>query len=239
MTNLQGGLWKTLRRLPLNYTILLILLFCLSVGSVVPQLLTGKFSWGDVPKIANLGANMTNIRENGINLPGWNSQQQKVLNLGEGKWSLQLLEQSGEPPTILLLLPQTYHRSHPGVEWSDLRSVFHWNSDPVTTLNFPTTGGHEVTARFFRGWDKRTFAVVQWYAFPDGGHYSPSRWYWSDQWAQLRGGRVPWVAVCLQVMIEPTKSLEDVRPDVLKKAQLVQNSLKEQFFNRLEFRSSP
>ncbi len=237
MTNFRDSWFKPLKQLPLNYLVLMVLLFCLCVASILPQILGRQWSWIDSPKIPNLGATMKNIRDRGIDLPGWTPTQHKNIDLAEGKWSLQVLDRANEPPVVLFLLPQSYHRSHPAVEWYDLNSVNRLKSDPVRIIEFSTRSG-QVTARFFRGWERRTFAILQWYAYPNGGHHSASHWFWSDQWAQLSGNRVPWVAVSVQMRIEPSKNLEDVRPQMIKLAQLVQNSLEEQFFNRLKSQSS-
>jgi hypothetical protein len=84
----------------------------------------------------------------------------------------------------------------------------------------------DITARLFRAWnDKQTFAVVQWYARPDGGNFASSSWFWADQIAQLQDRRVPWIAVCLKIPIEPLGDLNKVEADFKAIASLVQQTL--------------
>jgi cyanoexosortase B-associated protein len=88
-----------------------------------------------------------------------------------------------------------------------------------------------VKARFFRAWNQQTFAVVQWYAFNNGGHFSPANWFWQDQLAQLSDRRVPWVAVCLKIPIEPLGELKDAQSVAESLAKTVQTQLNNTVFS--------
>ncbi len=103
------------------------------------------------------------------------------------------------------------------------------NSDSQRDLKFTIDNNSQtadVTARFFRAWnDKQTIAVVQWYARPDGGNFNPSSWFWADQIAQLKDRRVPWIAVCLKIPIEPLGDLNKVEAEIKAISTQVQESL--------------
>jgi hypothetical protein len=78
-----------------------------------------------------------------------------------------------------------------------------------------------------RGIDARnTFAVMQWYAWPDGGHFAPGKWFWADQaqqWQQRQ--RLPWVAVSILLPIEPVGDIRSHTAAVTEIAQAVQQGL--------------
>ena len=99
-------------------------------------------------------------------------------------------------------------------------------SDKSAGTTKPTTASAKVEARFFRAWtQRRTVAVLQWYAWSGGGNPAPSRWFFADQLAQLRRNRVPWVAVCLQIPIEPLGDIEASRPLAESLGKVVQTAL--------------
>jgi hypothetical protein len=103
------------------------------------------------------------------------------------------------------------------------------NSDSYRDLKFSIEDNSQslnVTARLFRAWnDKQTFAVVQWYARPDGGHYSPANWFWADRAAQLQERRLPWIAVCLKYPIQPLGELDRVEAELKALASEIQQTL--------------
>jgi cyanoexosortase B-associated protein len=106
--------------------------------------------------------------------------------------------------------------------------------DSERDLQFSANNGSQsvrVKARLFRAWnDKQTFAVVQWYARPDGGDYSVLSWFVKDQIAQLQDQRIPWVAVCLKIPIEPLGEIDRVETKIKALATQVQQSLMETAF---------
>lgn len=84
----------------------------------------------------------------------------------------------------------------------------------------------KVEARFFRAWNQRqTFAVLQWYARPDGGNPEPSHWFFADQIAQWHRRRVPWVAVSIHIPIQPLGDIETARAQAESLGQSVQAAL--------------
>ncbi len=216
--------------------------------AAVPGYWTGNWSWAELPPVANI-KQINALRQTGLELPGWKTLKQKTVLIGSHEWSIQVIKQDNSKPVVLLLLPQSDRvlpqsdrESLPEVEWVDINGFEKWKTDSYTKVRFavetsplkktalaskPTKKtAAEVEARFFRAWNQRqTLAVLQWYAWPEGGHPAPSRWFWLDQLAQLRRERVPWVAVCLQIPMEPLGDLEASRPLAKSLGNLVQTTL--------------
>jgi len=233
---------------------LLCFLLVLIVIGAVPGYLTGHWRWAQLPPVATL-PQLTQLRNKGLELPGWKILEQRILKLGGHEWSIQSMEGNYPKPILLLLLPQITHKSQPQVEWMDLRGFEKWRTDSYSQLKFTsessqgeklTTGAKnkstaQVEARFFRAYPPpellsarpqplspellQTFAVVQWYALPQGGSPNPSYWFWADQRAQLHQGRTPWVAVCLQIPIEPLGNIEKYRPLAESLSKMIQTAL--------------
>lgn len=215
---------KLKKKLPGNYLLLLCLLLLLILGGILPNLISGQWSWVDQPRISNM-QKMRALQESGIELSDLKTINQQQGEIGEGKWSVQVLESSEGKRITLLLKPQVYYKNQPGLEWSDISSISRWNQGETTELLIPAWSGGMARARFYRAWTQNTFAVVQWYAWLGGGHYDPSVWYWLDQWAQLKRQRVPWIAVSLVIPLEPTKELQTLTPFALNLAREVQSYL--------------
>lgn len=209
---------------------ILILLVVIGAG---PGYLKGKWDWQDLPRVQNI-KQISNLLKTGLNVPGWKTTEQTKTTIGGNEWSWQNLEREGQKPITLLLLPQKYYRNQPEVEWVDLDGFGNWKSDRHSKLNFTVSESNKtvkVRARFFRAWNqKQTFAVVQWYASPEGGTPSPSNWFWSDLFAQLHRDRVPWIAVSLQMEIEPLGDLAKAKPQAESLAKIVQASLLQDIF---------
>ncbi len=72
---------------------------------------------------------------------------------------------------------------------------------------------------------RQTYAVMQWYAWPDGGSPAPRHWFYADRIAQLSNRRAPWVAVSLLIPIEPLGNIETVEATATSLAQDVQDAL--------------
>lgn len=232
---------KSLRLGILSRIAVLCLLLALVGIGAVPGYWTGTWRWASPPPVTNL-KQLRELPKTGLEIPGWQTIEQKRVEIGGHKWSVQALEQDNSKPLLLLLLPQNDHKSQPQVEWVDIDGLEQWQTDSYTTAKFvaepsgldKSAGASQsiaarkadVKARFFRAWNQRqTVVVLQWYAWPDGGHPAPSRWFWSDQFAQLHRRRVPWVAVCLQIPIEPLGDLEAARPLAESLGKLVQTAL--------------
>lgn len=223
---------KVKKKIPGNYLLLLGLLLFLILGGILPNLISGQWSWMDQPRIGNI-QKMQALRKSGIDLPNLTTIDQRQAQIGEGEWSVQMVESPDGKRITVLLKPQVYYKDQPEVEWSDINSIGRWNTGETTGLTIPTQSGGKATARFYRAWKQNTFAVVQWYAWLGGGHYDPSVWYWLDQWAQLKRQRVPWIAVSLHIPLEPTKELQTLTPFALNLAGEVQSNLEQNVLSQL------
>ena len=197
--------------------LILLLLISIFVGAMPGYLAGGQWRWSQLPKVPHLRAVKSVL--DGLELPNWTITQHQQVRIGGQTWSVQVMgsERSEiSKPLMLLLRPQNYYLDQPGVEWMDLNGLEQWKTDSEGQLNFTLSEGSDrrsIKTRFFRAWNRQqTFAVVQWYAFPSGGGYSNFSWFWRDQIAQLRRSRVPWIAACLKIPIEPLANLDEVQP---------------------------
>jgi len=234
---------KSMRSRIIPKVVVLCFLSILIAIGAVPGYLSGNWLWKEPPPVVNL-KQLRSLREAGLKLPNWKTIEQTTGVVGGHKWSIQTFEGDNPKPIQLLLLPQTANKSQPQVEWVDINGFERWKTDSYTKIQVeveplkPTVPNAKVETRFFRAWNQRqTFAVLQWYAWPSGGHPAPSRWFWSDQLAQLHRNRVPWVAVCLQIPIEPLGDIEAARPLAESLAKMVQTALMRDSFGNTQEQS--
>ncbi|MDZ8240704.1 MAG: cyanoexosortase B system-associated protein [Nostoc sp. ChiQUE01a] len=201
---------------------LLLLLLLLAMGGV-PGYLTGHWQWKQPPPVASL-KELKQIRKAGLTVPGWQTIEQAEQQIGEHKWSLQVIKKEGSDDTqaILLLLPQNGPMDQPEVEWTEVNGwgrsrwgkwdVAQYRSAEFTvkpSVKLASNIETKVEARFFRAsTPQQTFAVLQWYAMPNGGNTSPLNWFVADQLAQWRKQRTPWVAVSILIPMEPLGQVE-------------------------------
>jgi cyanoexosortase B-associated protein len=228
--------------------VVLVLLFLLLIAGAVPQYLAGKASGAAVPHV-KVVSTLKQLRDSGLQLSGWETIQQNPLEFGERIWSYQMVQpivpesSPNAPFAVLLLMPQKHHYDRPQVEWTDLQGLQNWNEDSEQWIRLPsasnsagnsvtraTNRGKQPSVRFFRGWREEenrivTVAVLQWYAWPEGGDWSPNTWFWQDWRAQWGNQRLPWVAVSILVPIEPLGDIETVRPTLEALGQTVQQEL--------------
>ena len=214
----------------INTIIVLLLLITIAIAAIPGYLQGGEWSWSDVPALANTHK-LRALLKTGVSFDDWQILKQKQLRIGGKKWSAQAITQGESSPVIVLLAPQTYYTNRPYVEWTDLQGLEKWKTDSHRQLEFTSDTQFSVKARFLRSLNQQTFAIVQWYAFPNGGHPSSTNWFWRDQIAQLKQQRVPWIAVCLKIPLNPLDDLETVEPLAISLARQVQNSLQENTFN--------
>ena len=214
----------------LQITLLIFLSILLAVGTV-PGYLAGKWQWQNPPAVKVLGA-LKQIRKQGIEIPGWRTTEQKSMILGEHPWSIQTIESetkhaNTKDTATVFLFTQNGPRDQPQVEWSDLNGVQRWKRDSESQQNF-TANQVPVTARLFRAWNsKRTYAVMQWYAWSEGGHPEPSHWFFADRLAQFQGKRQPWIAVSILLPMEPLDDLNKYRDKITALAQPIESRLLE------------
>lgn len=225
--------WQGRGGLSISRLVLLCLLTLLAVFAAVPGYFHGSWHWSDVPPVMNIYY-LKKVRQLGLQLPGWQIGERAEVQIGEHFWGVQTIEREGQNPITIYLMPQEYYRMQPQVEWTDLKGVERWKTDSPTTLTFslPGKADQQVNANFFRAWREQTYAVVQWYAWHQGGNPDPAHWFWADQQAQLRGGRVSWVAVCLKIPIDPLSDLNSHRIFAKSLAQMVQATLEREVFSK-------
>ncbi|HEY9625050.1 MAG TPA: cyanoexosortase B system-associated protein [Crinalium sp.] len=228
-----------------HLTRLLVAVFLLAIAAVpvIPAYVTQQWPWTNPPDVPHL-TQLKQLRTAGLSLSGWTTLNHQVAELGGHKWSIQTmmptdaaLQAQLNAPVVLMLRPQTWHRDQPQVDWMDINGVQQWTADSQRRLTFtisiPQPGNSansrqvDVAARFLRGWNqKQTYAVLQWYAWSDGGHPSPSQWFWADLSTQWRDRhRMPWVAVSLLVPIKPLGDINSVRSLVESIGQSIQSAL--------------
>lgn len=235
---------KFFQQKQLAHVAVLLLFIMLLILRGIPGYMTGSWQWKQPPAVANLTA-LREMRKTGITLPNWQTVQHAEQLVSTGRWSLQIIKQQGtQNQAILLLHPQNGPMDQPEVEWTDINSwgksrwqrwdiaqfrqaEFMVNGQPKSGANSET----KVYARFFRVYTQQeTFAVLQWYAMPNGGHPSPWRWFLSDQLAQWHQNRVPWVSVSIMIPMEPLGQVETAWPLAQSIGETVQATLMTNFF---------
>jgi cyanoexosortase B-associated protein len=209
--------------------VLLVFLLGLLMVGAVPHYLTQKWPWKAPPPVAHL-AELRAIRKVGLPIAHWKTTKGSPLKLGEHQWYEQTIGK-GNQTAHLLLLPQGGPTQQPQVEWNDIQSIQRWQRDSDKTLTIAPAGIPAFTPHLFRAWSStRTYAVIQWYAQSNGGSASPSRWYVADRIAQWQRQRIPWVAVSVQMPMEPLDDLSKYESGAIALAQDIQSSLRARIF---------
>ncbi|MCC5638596.1 cyanoexosortase B system-associated protein [Nostoc sp. CHAB 5844] len=230
---------KVLKEKQVNYIVALVLLLLLLAMGGVPGYFTGRWEWKQPLPVTTL-KELRKIRKTGLIIPGWQTVQQTEQQVGEHKWSLQILKQaSSQTQVILLLLPQNGPKDQPEVEWTEIngwgkqrwgkwdiaqnRSVEFQVKQSQNSISNPEV---PVKARFFRvSTQQDTFAALQWYAFRNGGDSLPLRWFFTDQLAQWQKRRIPWVAVSILIPMETLGNVETTRSLARSLGEAVQTTL--------------
>ncbi|CEJ43943.1 cyanoexosortase B system-associated protein [Umezakia ovalisporum] len=228
----------------LTHVAVLCLLLILLTTNGISGYTTGSWQWKQPPDVPNL-RELREIRKTGITLPDWQTVEQIEQVLGTSRWSLQILNQkSTQNQAILLLHPQNSPMDQPEVEWTDINSwgksrwqrwdIAQFRSAEFTLKRHPKSGANtetKVEARFFRvSTQHETFAVLQWYATPNGGHPLPWRWFLADQLAQWHQKRIPWVSVSIMIPMEPLGQVVSTWALAQSIGQTVQTTLMANFF---------
>lgn len=227
--------FDSLHRPPLKLLIVLCVLAAALAGAI-PGYWAGQWTWQQVPEVSQL-KQLKAVQKDGLKLTGWQTLEQKTVEIGGHKWSAQAIVPEAEAKTTapqkavwLLLRPQTWSKDMPQIDWTDINGVQQWTSDSERRFSFTVQSAAravQVNTRFFRSWTKnRTDAVLEWYAWVNGGHPAPSRWFWADQLAQLRHRqRLAWVAVSIQIPIKPLGEIDPIQAQAEALAKLVQSTL--------------
>lgn len=222
---------KSRHRVRIGILILLVLSLLWGLLVVLPSQ-SGSYA---LPEVERLGT-LRQIRKTGLLLPEQPNARAQAIDIGGHRWVIQELDTVPELPAVLLVRPQADTEDKPYVDWSDLDGFFQWQRDPSQQLTVEVAEGNTVQARWFIARDpgenrvvlfQQTVAVVQWYAFDQDGRASPWQWFWRDQRAQLRRDRVPWIAVCIRVPIEPGTELETTREPLTQMILAVQGAISE------------
>ncbi|MBE7384553.1 MAG: cyanoexosortase B system-associated protein [Leptolyngbya sp. SIO1E4] len=212
--------------------------------ATLPHYVSGQWPWSAPPKVPQINQLRTLI-ETPLVLPGWERTFHQEVSISGNSWSLaeyHMAEGDSADQTssfALLLRPQPWHDDKPGVEWVDLVGAQGWQVNDLHHLRFSVTDSNDaalqLTTRYFRGLgEDATFAVMQWYAWPTGGHPSPGKWFWADQmrqWSQRE--RMPWVAVSLLLPIEPVGDIRPYSETAIAIGQAVQTSLMQSAFSKI------
>jgi cyanoexosortase B-associated protein len=211
----------------INRLILLIFFVCL----IVIGTLAGYFQ-GEEPKWSHLVYLDNNhikklfaVKETGLSVPGWEIKEKTKVTISDKDWLVQEMVKN-EQQVILFLLPQTYYKDHPGVEWTDLNNLRGWKSDSYQKMKFKTDNGNTVEGLFLRSWNpQQTFAVLEWYAWKSGGSFAPKKWFWNDLMAQLKQDRAVWAAVCVRIPIKPLGNISSVSQQMENIAKEIHKTL--------------
>ncbi|MBR8835746.1 MAG: cyanoexosortase B system-associated protein [Stigonema ocellatum SAG 48.90 = DSM 106950] len=225
---------KFLKERQLSQVVLLLLLLVLLTMGALPGYLTGHWEWQEPPPVINL-KNLKELRHNGLSLPGWQTIEQREEVISGHKWSYQVITKQGaKTQAILLLQPQNGPQDQPEVEWTEINSWGQWDVAQYRSAEFTvkppqaskSNAEAKIKARFFRASTKQqTVAVLQWYAWLNGGNQSPLPWFFRDQLAQWRKNRVPWVAVSILLPMEPFGKVETTWQEAHSLGETVQAAL--------------
>ncbi|HEY9643696.1 MAG TPA: cyanoexosortase B system-associated protein [Coleofasciculaceae cyanobacterium] len=235
MTTQPLSLATSSQRSPLYKLLIVVFLLTIAACSVIPHYCSGNWFLNKVPELSNTRS-LRQLQTSGLPLPGWQTLEQKVVEIGGHKWSTQSMlpaaPATAATPVLLMLRPQTWHRDLPQVDWMDISGTYSWTEDRDRPLTFSISSGAasepvQVSARFLRSWThEQTYAVLQWYAWRDGGDSAPSQWFWAEQLSELRHRQhMSWVAVSLLMPIQPLGEIESVQSPLTDLGQLVQSRL--------------
>jgi cyanoexosortase B-associated protein len=242
---------KLLRQYQLSKIVVLLFLLLLVGAVAIPGYATGRWPWTNPPPVTNL-MQLKTLRHEGLTLPGWQViRVQNNVQIGGHRWLVQEIKEIQHPQriAILLLLPQNGPKDQPQLEWLDIDGFHRWQRDADRPLRFtvelasiPNKPKSTVTAQFFRSWipqqtipqqptiPQQNFAVLQWYAWPNGGSTATSRWFWEDSMARLSNRRASWVAISIIVPFQPDTDIDSSIDIVKSLGQIVQAQLMVEIF---------
>jgi cyanoexosortase B-associated protein len=236
----------TARQWPWAKAAIILILAMFMAVVVLPQYLTSQWPWQNPPEIPHLKT-LRQLRQTGLAVAEWQQQSQQVVTFGGDEWSYQQFATPLTSPTdstalplVLLIRPQVDRKDQPEVEWLNLKGAQKWKIDSKQSLAIapqtPNSPWQSTTVTFARAWNKdQTYALAQWYAWPQGGHASPSNWFWHDQAAQWQQHQnLPWAAVTLLLPLAPLDDIAPYQPQIETAVELVQTALNTRIFNTPE-----
>jgi len=217
---------------------LVIVLAGLAAVAILPAYGNGQWPWIHSPQVQQL-EHLHQLSKRGLSLPGWSLVTSSPIAINDQAWTV--AEYIRMPPAgtsaedtsqsiVLLIHPQSQPGDSPGVEWLDIEITqdLRFSRQRQITLIGPE-GQPSILAKARLSQSRsrqHTFATLQWYAWPQGGHPSPRRWFWQDQWAQLlHQARMPWVAVTVFIPMDPQADLNAYQSLALEIGNLVQVQL--------------
>jgi cyanoexosortase B-associated protein len=212
--------------------------------AALPRYFSGSWPWSAPLKVPQI-EQLRQLGDTPLDLPDWEALNHEEVRFSGDSWFLtEYVPTQATQPSVdgfaLLMRPQTWHTNQPEVEWVDIAGSQSWRTDHRRTLKFavpnPGQTNSEVTTQYFRSRnDQTTFAVMQWYSWPQGGHPAPGRWFWLDQMQQWRHrARQPWIAVSLILPIEPVGDVGRYEELMVALGQQVQQALLQAAFNSSE-----
>jgi cyanoexosortase B-associated protein len=217
---------------------LVVVLAALAGIAILPAYLSGQWPWTVTPQVAQIDQLRT-LQRQGLALPGWQLATVEPIPINRQTWTLgeyRAASPAAQAALVqqfaVLLHPQPWHSNQPQLEWIELAGAQNWRIESRREIEVDSDAG-PVKARFLRvSGDRQSFAVVQWYAMPGGGHPSPSHWFWADQWSQLTQRQLtPWVAVCVLLPMQPLAAIDAYQPLASDLTSLIQQRLTETVFN--------
>ena len=230
--------FKKLQRYQFPQVLFLVfLLITLVLGYI-----TGKLPGTKIPSIPCLKG-LRQIRKDGLTISDLPKKYHKQLQITNNKWLEQQVRYNTKDVFFLLLTPNG-PEDKPQVEWVDINGLIRWKIDSQKRIKFTSKivqnscginnkekQYSNIEARFFRGWtSKKTYAVMQWYAWPGGGSPDPGGWFWADSLAMASKKRVPWVAVSIMFPIEPLGDVEPYIPHLISIGEKIQVALTTEAF---------
>ncbi|HTL88606.1 MAG TPA: cyanoexosortase B system-associated protein [Leptolyngbya sp.] len=214
-------------RINLPKLVLLLVLSSFVCFGALPGYLSGglfgkQWRWTAPPKVEVLD-NLSALKKNGIEIPGWQTIDKAPTPLGDHTWMRQEIQNSTQKATVLFF-PQARSIDQPQVEWADLDGSQGWKTDSQHQVQI-----NPITVEFLRAWTpKQTYAVMRWYAWANGGNPAPVHWFISDRIAQWQNRRAAWVAVTVILPIEPLAEIEPHHSTLESLVQTVQSTLTSQ-----------
>lgn len=103
-------------------------------------------------------------------------------------------------------------------------------ANPLLSLLWKDCSSDQLCELYQKQRLKQTYAVMQWYAWPNGGSPAASHWFMADRMAQLSQQRAAWVAVNVLIPIEPLGKIEKVEDRASSLSQTVQAALMAEAF---------